>query len=94
MRDREAGMTLVRRIYQAFWVEGHDISSPVELARLGGDMIAPQSNSDGKATSRRWAAAWEATGQAGVPLIVAPGGDFLIGCVPTEEIERFFTDHG
>jgi hypothetical protein len=30
------------------------------------------------------------TGQAGVPLIVSPDGDLLVGCVPEERVRRFF----
>ena len=38
--DREAGMTLVRKIYQAFWVDGRDISHPEILSGLSGSMHA------------------------------------------------------
>ena len=39
-------------------------------------------------------AAWHATGQAGVPLIVAPDGDLLVGCVPAEDTAGFFHRKG
>jgi predicted DsbA family dithiol-disulfide isomerase len=91
--DRRAGMTLVRTIYRAFWLEGRDISEAQVLTELAGYPTAQESSEKGQAGAREWAAAWEATGQADVPLIVASSGNLLAGCVPTEEIVKFFADH-
>ena len=85
--DRENGMTLVRKIYQAFWVDGRDISHPEILSAIIGSTRSQQSDNTGKRIAERWAAEWVATGQAGVPLLVAPAGDVLIGCVPAETME-------
>lgn len=91
--DRDAGMSLVRKIYQAFWVEGRDISNDAELARLSGTAPSRQSTATSMAAPRKWVEAWEATGQAGLPLIVAPDEELLIGCVPSNAIVKFFADH-
>jgi predicted DsbA family dithiol-disulfide isomerase len=91
-RDRQEGMTLVRKLYQAFWVEGRDLSDEQVLAQLTGSQ-SQQAAREGADMAATWTRAWEATGQGGVPLIVAPNDGVLIGCVPTEEIKRFFADH-
>src|SRR5262245_19163998 len=90
--DRQAGMIVVRKIFQAFGVEGRDISNQEILSDLIGSMRSQKSDSTGKGIADKWAAEWAATGQTGVPLIVAPAGDMLIGCVPAETIKRFFPD--
>ena len=84
-------MTLVWKIYQAFWVEGRDISDQEVLEGLAGN--ANEADDSGKRLAKRWDPEWHATDQAGVPLIVAPSGDLLIGCVPVAEIRKFFADH-
>ena len=93
-RDRSHGMAFVRETYRAFWCEGRDISDPAVLSQLveqGGG--SPESkgtiNEESRQVAQEWEAAWHATGQAGVPLIVSPEGDLLVGCVPVEEIRRF-----
>ncbi len=40
--------------------------------------------------AQEWEAAWHTTGQTGVPLMVSPEGDLLVGCAPPEQILRFF----
>ncbi len=91
-RDRPAGMTMVRNIYRAFWFERRDISDQQVLAEVAGrsplDTLVK-----GTTIARAWATEWEATGQASVPLIVAPQDELLVGCVPSEEIVRFFEAH-
>ena len=84
-RDREAGMQVVRALYHAFWVNGQDISNPLVLDEFG---IADGSELD--QVIGEWEAAWHETGQAGVPLIVSPQGELLVGCVPAEQLRRFF----
>lgn len=85
-RDREAGMQMVRALYHAFWVKGQDISNPLVLDEFG----IPD-GSDLDQVMGEWEAAWHETGQAGVPLVVSPGGVLLVGCVPTEQIQAFFS---
>ena len=89
-RNHEAGMVLIRRLYQAFWVDGRDISDPTVVATLGESTFSQESEARGKDIAKTWAKEWEATGQNGVPLVVAPSDDLLIGCVPPAEIEKFF----
>lgn len=84
-RDRDAGMQVVRALYHAFWVNGQDISNPLVLDEFG---IADGSELD--QVIGEWEAAWHETGQAGVPLIVSPQGELLVGCVPAEQLRRFF----
>jgi predicted DsbA family dithiol-disulfide isomerase len=94
-RDRVQGMAFVRETYRAFWCDGKDISDPDVLRQLveraGG---SPESMNSVGAASRQvaqeWESAWHRTGQAGVPLLVSPEGDLLVGCVPTDQIRQFF----
>jgi predicted DsbA family dithiol-disulfide isomerase len=84
------GMEFVRRAYDAFWREGRDLSDPQVL-----DQLAPPPSKEANADqnlriAKEWELAWQATGQAGVPLIVSPDGDFLVGCQPAEKIVEFF----
>lgn len=90
-RDRQEGMTLVRKIYHAFWAEGRDISDERVLAELAGSQ--PKPAGEGAAIAATWTAAWEATEEGSVPLLIAQNNDVLVGCVPAEEIRRFFADH-
>ncbi len=87
-RNRDAGMQIVRALYHGFWVEGQDISNPLVLDEFG---ITDGSDLDQMVLE--WEAAWHETGQAGVPLVVSPGGVLLVGCVPTEQIQAFFRLH-
>ena len=94
-RDPSHMMTFVRETYRAFWCEGRDISDPEVLRQLveqvGG---SPESmgtiDDEDRQVAQEWEAAWHVTGQAGVPLIVSPEGDLLVGCAPSEDIRRFF----
>jgi hypothetical protein len=67
-------------------VKGQDISNPLVLDEFG----IPD-GSDLDQIMGEWEAAWHETGQAGVPLVVSPGGVLLVGCVPTEQIQAFFS---
>lgn len=85
-QDRLRGMDVVRDLYRAFWWEGKDISNPLVLDEFG---LADGADVD--PLLEEWNEAWHATGQAGVPLILSPDGDQLVGCVPVEELRRFFS---
>ncbi len=85
--NHSRGMEFVRQAYRAFWTAGRDISDPSVLADLADH--SPAATGDSQLTEE-WEAAWHETGRAGVPLIVSPSGDQLVGCVPDEEIRRFF----
>ena len=89
-QDRTKGMEFVREAYRAFWCEAQDLSDPKVLDRLMRNALDVTPNRERLDTATTWETAWRATGQAGVPLIVSPDGDLLVGCVPTEEIIRFF----
>jgi predicted DsbA family dithiol-disulfide isomerase len=88
-------MTFVRETYRAFWCAGRDISDLGVLRHLveqvGG---SPESmgtiNDEDRRVAQEWESAWHVTGQAGVPLIVSPEGDLLVGCASSEDIRRFF----
>lgn len=90
-RDHDAGMKLVRKIYHALWADGRDISDAQLLADLAGQPFRLHAEEPGVVST--WTAAWEATGQTGVPLLVAPNDDMLVGCVSGEELRKFFADH-
>lgn len=89
-RDRARGMEFVLQAYQAFWREGRDISDPQVLRELAEESVEGESNDHLRRIAQEWETAWHATGQAGVPLIVSPDGDHLVGCVPVKEVEKFF----
>jgi predicted DsbA family dithiol-disulfide isomerase len=89
--DGRLGMDFVRQAYRAFWCEGQDLSDRDVLNRLSKDVSNREPEKGRQAVARAWDTAWHATGQAGVPLIVSPDGDLLAGCVPTEQIIRFFS---
>lgn len=84
------GMKFVRNVYQAFWCEGKDISDLSVLSLLAEEKLSDTHDVKGQQMAQEWEAAWHATGQAGVPLIVSPDGDLLVGCVPEERVRRFF----
>ena len=94
-RDRSHGMTFVRETYRAFWCDGKDISDPAVLRQLadqgGGSQESIGSiNDESRQVAQEWEAAWHVAGQAGVPFIISSEGDRLVGCVPLEQIRRFF----
>jgi hypothetical protein len=73
-------------------VEGRDISNERVLAELAGSQ-PKRTAGEGASIVATWTAEWEATGQGSVPLILAQNHDVVVGCVPSEEINRFFADH-
>lgn len=89
-QDSIRAMEFVRRTYRVFWCEGRDISDPRVLTQLVGEESVDGVDEESRRIVQEWEAAWHATGQAGVPLIVSPSGDLLAGCVPVEDIRRFF----
>lgn len=89
-RDVGLGMKFVRQVYRGFWCDGQDISDPMVLARLGGGFDEGAAGEASRDMAREWEAAWHATGQTGVPLIVSPSGDQLVGCVPEDQVRGFF----
>ena len=94
-RDQSHMMPFVRETYRAFWCEGKDISDPEVLKQLveqvGGSLERIGTiNEEDQLLAKLWDAAWRNTGQAGVPLLVSPDGDLLVGCVPSDQIRRFF----
>ena len=95
LHDRSHGMAFVRETYRALWCEGRDISDPAVLRQLveqggGSPESAGTINDESRQVAQEWEAAWHATGQAGVPFMISSEGDRLVGCVPPEEIRRFF----
>jgi predicted DsbA family dithiol-disulfide isomerase len=92
--DRSRGMEFIHLVYASFWLDGRDISDPAALDALtapDADAEIPWSQKETTASILRdWTEGWHATGQAGVPLVVSPDDRLLVGCVPAEQIERFF----
>ena len=89
-RDGLQGMKFVRGAYEAFWLEGKDLSDRRVLDQLA---LPPseEANADRNMhIAEEWESAWQATGQPAVPLIVSPDGDVLVGCQPAEKIVEFF----
>ena len=94
-RDPSHMMAFVYETYRAFWCEGKDISDPEVLRELveqvgGSPEGVGTINGEDRRVAQEWEAAWHATGQAGVPLMVSPEGALLVGCAPEEHIKRFF----
>lgn len=90
-KDLRNGMDFVQRTYRAFWSEGQDISDPLVLKQLAGEHCAEDIDGENQLIAQRWETAWHATGQNGVPLLVSPDGDLLVGCVPREQVQQFFS---
>lgn len=92
--DVSRGMEFIRLVYAAFWRDGVDISDHEVLDPLvgryadAGILLGPAESA--RPIVHEWEAGWHATGQAGVPLLVSPDDRLLVGCVPPEQIERFF----
>ena len=89
-QDVGRGMEFVRQAYRAFWCEGRDMSDLLVLKQLAGEPAVDGEAEESRSIVQEWETAWHATGQAGVPLIVSPSGDLLVGCAPTEDIRQFF----
>ena len=89
-QDVGRGMEFVRQAYRAFWCEGRDMSDLLVLKQLAGEPAVDGEAEESGCIVQEWETAWHATGQAGVPLIVSPSGDLLVGCAPTEDIRQFF----
>ncbi len=95
-RDPSHMMIFVRETYRAFWCEGKDISDPEVLRQLveqaGGSSESMSTiDHEDRLVAHEWEAAWHQTGQAGVPLLVSPDHYLLVGCVPVDDIRRFFS---
>ena len=94
-RDPSHMMPFVRETYRAFWCEGKDISDTEVLRQLV-EQVGSSSESletiesEDRRMVQAWETAWHVTGQAGVPLIVSPDNYLLVGCVPVDDIRRFF----
>lgn len=82
--DRKEALHVVRAMYRAFWHEGKDLSNPLVLDEFG---IVDGTDLD--QLTKDWRENWQATGHAGVPLLVAPDGQMLVGFVPPDGIRQF-----
>lgn len=88
--DVQRGMNFVRRTYRAFWSVGQDISDPLILKQLAGEYFSEDIDGQNEIIAQKWETAWHATGQNGVPLLLSPNSDLLVGCVPEEQVRQFF----
>jgi predicted DsbA family dithiol-disulfide isomerase len=89
-------MEFVRQAYRAFWCEGQDLSDPTVLNRLAKAIESQPATTDSGDTLPvqavdQWEEEWRATGQSGVPLLVAPDGRQLVGLAGDNDIQRFVT---
>ena len=94
-RDPSHAMAFVRETYRDFWCESKDISDAEVLRQLvekaGGSAESVGTiNDEDRRVAQEWEAAWHLTGQAGVPLIVSPDNNILVGCAPIADVQRFF----
>lgn len=89
--DVRLGMDFVKRTYGAFWCEGQDISDPHVVKQLAGEGFTEDLDDESLVIAQKWETAWHATGQSGVPLVVSPDGDLLVGCVPADQVKSFFS---
>ena len=89
--DPERGRAVRHAIYQAFWVDGADISQPEVLeaiaAEHGLDGVKVRPEDEMRVTS--WRLDWERSPLRGVPLLVRDDGEVLYGLKAAEELERF-----
>lgn len=95
-QDVGRGMEFVQQAYRAFWCEGQDLSDPTVLNRLVQEIEGqPATRDPGDMSPVRlvdqWEEEWRATGQSGVPLLVAPDGGQLVGLACDNDIQRFLT---
>ncbi len=88
--DSQHGMDFVRRTYRAFWCDGQDISDPLVLKQLAGKYFSEDVDGQNEVIAQKWETAWHATGQNGVPLLLSPNSDLLVGCVPEDQVRQFF----
>ncbi len=89
-KEPRLGMEFVRRTYRAFWCDGRDISDPVVLKELASVQGIEGGDEQAHVIAQKWETAWHATGQNGVPLLVSPDNELLVGCVPIEHVKHFF----
>jgi len=87
-------MEFVRQAYRAFWCEGQDLSDPTVLNRLVQEIEGRPATGDSGDTSLietvdQWEEEWRATGQSGVPLLIAPDGGQLVGLAGLNDIQQF-----
>lgn len=93
-QDARRGGELVRALYAAFWRDGADLS---DAAVLNGLMERSGIHVDGAPWDdtaigeqlERWDEAWRDTGHSGVPLLVGPEGEQVVGLVPDSDLSRF-----
>lgn len=88
--NRQEGRRFIRETYCAFWQEGKDISDSNVLNRLATCDLDQALIDASLNVAREWDLAWRETGHSGVPLIVSPQGDMLVGCVPEDTVRQFF----
>ena len=89
-QDAGRGMEFVRQAYRAFWCEGLDLSDSLVLQQLAGESAVDGEAEESCRIVQEWETAWHETGQAGVPLLVSPEGNQLVGCVSVEAVRQFF----
>lgn len=92
-QDVGRGMEFVRQAYRVFWCEGRDLSDPTVRTQLattieGQPAIIDLADTSSSHVACHWEDEWRATGQSGVPLLVAPDGQQLAGLAGANDIQR------
>jgi predicted DsbA family dithiol-disulfide isomerase len=95
-QDVGQGMEFVRQSYRAFWCGGQDLSDAAVLSRLlkaveGHPVVSDSGDGPLAELLDQWHEDWHATGQSGVPLLVAQDGRQLVGLASESDVQQFFT---
>ena len=79
-------------LYQAFWVDGGDVSDPAliaEIAQQHGVQAAADPRPEDEMRVTGWRLDWERSPLRGVPLLVRSDGEILYGLKGSEELRSF-----
>lgn len=82
-------------IYRAFWRDGADISSVVELQRVADSVGVPRfvelDDPDAEETAANWEIDWAMERLGGVPRVIRSDGRILWGLRQATEVADFFS---
>ncbi len=92
-QDPANASRLRRRIFQALWIEGQDISRPVLLADLLRelDIEAPAEDAAARQEMSAWQQAWDDNREFdhNIPIVISDRGETVIGFPLEPEIDAF-----
>jgi predicted DsbA family dithiol-disulfide isomerase len=89
--DPDGAAALRRAVYQAFWVDGRDISSSEVLDEIARDHALPAlaARREDDLTVASWRLEWERSTLRGVPLLVRDDGETLYGLKASDALAAF-----